>query len=146
MEMKKTRNILMAEFISVIAIALLIVVLYECDVLGIGILATSDSLEFIFTTVMEIITLVSIPSALRMFRFGKVRRALSEGKEKALKDWGTLRIMLLGIPLVVNTLLYYLFMATTFGYMAIILLLCMPFIYPALGKCNYEVSVAEGEE
>lgn len=146
MEMRRTRNILMAEFLSAIVIVVGMVVIYESDVVGVGVMATLDSLEFVLTTAMELVTLVAIPLALRMFKFSRVRKSLATGKEKALRYWGTLRILLLGVPLVLNTLLYYLFMATTFGYMAIILLLCMPFVFPALGKCYYEVSVAEGEK
>ena len=38
------------------------------------------------------------------------------------------------VPLLMNTLLYYIFMNTAFGYMALILLICLPFIYPATRK------------
>lgn len=42
------------------------------------------------------------------------------------------RVLLLGIPMFANTLLYYAFMSPRFGYMAIILLLCMLCIYPSI--------------
>ena len=97
-------------------------------------------------TAMELLTLVAIPLSLRMFRFAPVRHALAVGADRALARWGTVRILLLALPMVANTLLYYLFMSTTFGYMAIILFLCMPFVFPALGKCYYEVSMAEKDK
>ena len=37
-----------------------------------------------------------------------------------------------------NTVLYYLFMNTTFGYMAIILAICLPFVYPSEARCEAE--------
>jgi hypothetical protein len=40
--------------------------------------------------------------------------------------------------LLANTLLYYVFMNTSFGYLAIIILLCMPFVYPSKDKCMAE--------
>lgn len=145
-DMRKTRNILMTEFFAVIIISLSIVALYESDVLVAGKYAAVSSAEFAIMTVMELVTLLAIPLSLRLFKFGAVRRALATGADKALARWGTVRIMLLGLPMVANTLLYYQFMSTTFGYMAIILLLCLPFVFPALGKCYYEVSVAGNDK
>ena len=47
--------------------------------------------------------------------------------------------MLLLAPMVANTYLYYLYMNTTFGYMAIIGLLCTPFVFPTMSRCEAEV-------
>ncbi|MBR6604574.1 MAG: hypothetical protein IKK92_01675, partial [Prevotella sp.] len=76
--------------------------------------------------------------ALRLFKFKKIAADLSERKQAALVRWGTIRIEMLAMPLLANTLLYYLYMSTTFGYMAIILLICMVFIYPSKDKCYFE--------
>lgn len=143
--MKRVRAILMAEFCTSIIIALGIVALYEFEMIIMGTFATDEENEFTWLTIMELVTLIAIPLALKLFKIGMVNKRLKQTKEKALLLWGTLRILLLSFPLILNTLLYYLFMATTFGYMAIILLLCMPFVYPALGKCYCEVSTASEE-
>ncbi len=144
--MKKTRNILMAEFWTGIVVSLALVAAYESDAIAVGACASASGAEFAAMTAMELLTLVAIPLSLRMFRFAPVRRALAVGADRALARWGTVRILLLALPMVANTLLYYLFMSTTFGYMAIILFLCMPFVFPALGKCHYEVSMAEKDK
>lgn len=143
--MKRVRAILMVEFYASIIIALCIVALYEFEVIVMGNFTVDEKNEFMWATIMELITLIVIPLALKLFKIGMVKKRLNQTGEKALLRWGTLRILLLAFPLIFNTLLYYLFMATTFGYMAIILLLCMPFVYPALGKCYYEVSTVREE-
>ena len=139
-EMKRTRNILLAEFVSSISLAVAIAVLYETGTLVPGALALEKDSEFVCAAIMELATLAAIPLALRMFSIRAVKAALAKGGASSLMKFGTARILLLAVPMVANALLYYLFMATTFGYMAIILLLCMPFVCPSLGRCNYEVS------
>ena len=62
-----------------------------------------------------------------------------ELKEQALLKWGLIRLILLELPMLCNTLFYYQFMNTTFGYMAIIQLLCLPFVVPTMGRCLAEV-------
>ena len=57
-----------------------------------------------------------------------------------MMKWGTIRLLILEVPMLVNTLLYYIYMNTTFGYMAIILLLCLPFVFPSLNRCLAETS------
>ena len=50
------------------------------------------------------------------------------------------RLLILEVPMVINTLLYYIYMNTTFGYMGIMLLLCLPFVFPTLNRCLAETS------
>lgn len=131
---KKLKTIFYLELTT----ALLIVVLYESDVLPAGCFTQHSTSEFVLLTVMELLTVILIPLALRLFKFKKIATDLSERKQAALVTWGTVRIEMLGLPLLANTLLYYLYMSTTFGYMAIILLICMVFIYPSKDKCYFE--------
>lgn len=121
-----------------IAAAAAIAVLYETEVLLPGQLTASTQLDFIVTIVMQLAAIGLIPLALRMFKFAPIATRLQTGKERALKPLGTVRILLLGIPLVADTLFYYLFMNTAFGYLALIILLCMAFVYPTAEKCEYE--------
>lgn len=90
--------------------------------------------EFLCTIAMELVTIVFIPIALRLFKTKDVERRLDEGDIRTFKTWSIVRILMITVPLLMNTLLYYLFMNTTFGYMALILLICLPFIYPATRK------------
>ena len=132
--MKKTVNILRTLFIASVGIAVVVAALYELDILPSGVLADRPQDEFLCTIAMELVTIVFIPIALRLFKTKDVERRLDEGDIKTFKTWSIVRILMITVPLLMNTLLYYLFMNTTFGYMALILLICLPFIYPATRK------------
>ena len=132
--MKKTVNILRTLFIASVGIAVVVAALYELDILPSGVLADRPQDEFLCTIAMELVTIVFIPIALRLFKTKDVDRRLDEGDIKTFKTWSIVRILMITVPLLMNTLLYYSFMNTTFGYMALILLICLPFIYPATRK------------
>ena len=132
--MKKTVNILRTLFIVSVGIAVVVAALYELDILPSGVLADRPQDEFLCTIAMELVTIVFIPIALRLFKTKDVDRRLDEGDIKTFKTWSIVRILMITVPLLMNTLLYYSFMNTTFGYMALILLICLPFIYPATRK------------
>ena len=132
--MNKTISLLRTVLIANVGVAVVIAALYELDILPSGMMAGRPQDEFLSTISMELITIVFIPVALRLFKTKDVEKRLEEGNIKAFRKWGLLRILMITVPLVLNTLLYYSFMNTTFGYMALILLICLPFIYPAVRK------------
>ena len=136
--MKETKNLLMGVFLAGIVLALTIVCLYETEVIVPGLLATDKQSEFLLTFLMELATLGSAFLALRLFKFEKIHRELTTGKAAALWNWGVIRLLILLLPLWADTLLYYLYMNTTFGYLGIILALCLPFVYPSMSRCEAE--------
>lgn len=132
--MNKTINLLRTVLIVNVGLAVVLAAFYELDMLPSGMLAGRAQDEFLCTISMELLTIVLIPVGLRLFKTKDVERRLDEGDIKAFRKWGVVRILMITVPLVLNTLLYYNFMNTTFGYMALILLICLPFIYPATRK------------
>lgn len=120
---------LVMQFWVMIIIPVIVAILYETDVLLAGDLAIAgnESAEFIATIVMELLTLAAIPSALRLFKMAGDKIC----DEVSLMRFSLIRLAILLGPLWGNTLLYYLFMNATFGYMAIITLIAMAFVYPA---------------
>ena len=122
---KKLRNLL----IVTVAVPLLAAIVYECDVLPTGVFAGNAQEEFLAVIFMELLTIVMIPLALRLFKAKDVERKVEEGDTSALRKWGALRILMITVPLLLNTMGYYMYMNTTFGYMALILLICLPFVY-----------------
>lgn len=123
---------------SLIGITVVLVVLFETDVLPSGLMATEKQTEFLLTTLMELLTLASVYMSLRLFKFEKVHQELVTRKADGLRRWGLIRLAILLLPMPLNTVLYYLFMNTTFGYMAIILAICLPFVYPSEARCEAE--------
>lgn len=141
MELKQVQRILMTNFLFMVVVALLLVALYELELLEPTDLAGDGALVFVITVIMEFVTIVVIPVALKLFSLKAVHRKLVSRKGDALLQWGTARINMLCLPMLVNTFMYYQTMAPAFGYMAIILFLCLFFIYPSMSRC-----VAETEE
>lgn len=118
-------------------------VLYLCgDIMDMDLgvfTAASQQERFVVTTVMILLTLALVPLSLRLFRFRRVAADLMSRKEKALAKWGKIRMATLGQLLFVNTALYYLYgYEPSFGYLAIVVLLTMPFIYPSMSRCIAE--------
>ena len=138
--MKKISKQLTLVYILLVAIALAIVALYELDVLESGVLADSKQTEFVALTVMELTTLAMAFLGLRLFKFPMIHTQLVTEKEPAMLKWGLLRLFVLEVPMIVNTYLYYMYMNPTFGYLAIILLLTLPFVFPSEGRCLAETN------
>ncbi|MGI6224145.1 MAG: hypothetical protein ACOYJG_11120 [Prevotella sp.] len=139
--MKQIQHQLQIHYWSWLALTLLVVVVFETDVLPVGYWATEKSREFVLAFIMEILTIGVIPFALWMFKWKRVSRRLQQGGEKALYNYSLLRMYLLIIPMFVNTLLYYAFMNVAFGYMGIILFLSLFFIFPS--KARYQQELKE---
>ncbi len=140
--MKKTKNILASILLASVVLGAVIVALYENAILHAGLYEPHSGDEFVVLTVMELLTIIAIPTALRLFRFKKVREALKKEKEKALLRWGSIRIFIITVPMLVNTLLYYMFgFSTTFIYLAIALFISLVFIIPTKARCEAELNV-----
>lgn len=73
----------------------------------------TDTTQFLLTTVMELATLACAYLGLRLFRH----------------HW-KLRMAIIVVPLVINAILYLVYRTTVFFYLGVILLLCIPFVWP----------------
>lgn len=135
----------MTIFVSFVVMSALIVLVFETGILSLGYLAGKEPSEFILTLMMELITLGCAFLALRLFKFETIRHDLLNRKETALMKWGMIRLLLLMLPLTIDTLLYYIYIKPTFGYLAIIMVLCLPFIYPSMDRCLTETEEEPSE-
>ena len=143
--MEKTALRLRILFFATLLVVGIIVVLFETGILSEGMCALDKRMEYFAAVIVELFTLIAVPLALRLFKFGAVRRRLFEDKEHALAIWGTIRILILGLPMVMSALLYYLFLNASFGYIAIILLISMLFIYPSMERCVSETTAPKND-
>ena len=141
--MKRISKNLTLIYILLTALTLAVIVLFETDMLESGLLAGENQSEFIFTFVMELVSLGAAFLGLRLFKFKAVHDDLIAHKERAMMKWGTIRLLILQVPMLADTLLYYMYMNTTFGYLAIMLLLCLPFVFPSQNRCLAETSEEE---
>lgn len=143
MDLRQTQRILVCNFYLMLAMTLLLVVIYECGWAEPSELSFDTQAVFGLQVAMELLTIVVIPVALKMLALKAIRHKLLAGKGSALLAWGTARLNMLCVPMVVNTYLYYQTMSPAFGYMAIILVLCLFFIYPSVGRCYTETEDEE---
>lgn len=139
-EMKKTQQLLTVLFLIITVCPLGLYV--SCEFFDISLTCldnASDSTKFITQTGAILLTLALVPFALRMFKIKRIHNDLMARKEKALKQWGGLRLGILGLLLLANTMLYYIFgLEPAFGYLAIVIALTLPFVLPTRERCKAE--------
>ena len=143
--MEKVSSILKKLFYGILAVALLIVVVFETGLLTPGSLGGDKAAEFPILTAMELLTVCLIPFSLYLFRVKSVRQNLLAAPAQSMLTWGFVRMAMLAFLLVVNVVCYYLYMNASFGYMAIIAAISMLFIYPSIGRCKEETSSNDDE-
>ena len=121
-----------------IVLSAIIIVSGELDIIPNGILANDKQVEFVIMSMMEILTIIAIPVALKLFKFKAIANKLASDTLLHVERWGIVRLCLLNVPMVINLVCYYLFVGAGFGYLAIILFLSLFFVYPSLSRCYNE--------
>ncbi len=139
--MKRIRNILLIVYCFFLALAGSVYVSGEFLEIDLAWLSDTSAIRnYTIQMVMILVTLGQIPLALRLFRFRMIHNELVSNPMSLLK-WGIVRILLLGVPLMTNTLLYYFYaFEPAYGYLAVITLLSMVFILPTSDRCESEIT------
>ena len=149
--MDKTRKILLTELIGSCLITLLIIAVYELELLLPGALADVDSSTLVTVQfLMQLLTLAAIPLSLFLFKIGYVSSDLHTNEShvsRKLLFWGSVRMMMLCVPMILNTFFYYAFGDNaSFFYLAVILALSLFFVYPSKKRCEHECSMDNSEQ
>ena len=126
-------------FLASLVLEAIIIAMYETEMVLEGYYAGYVTAEFLCATIMEILTICLIPLALRLFKFGAVRNDIQQNGIRGHYRWALTRMLMLILPLLVNTMLYYLFIKVEFAYMAIILFISLAFIIPTKARCESEL-------
>ena len=140
-QIKKVKKQLTALLWTCILIAVAIMAMFESNVVLPGGMAGDINAEFVTASVIELVTLAVIPIAMWLFKWKKVKSQLKECPHRALLKWGSLRLMLLCLPLIASVVAFYLFQKPAFGYLALVLALCLFFVYPSKQKCLQETNI-----
>ena len=90
MNLKFSQRILLINFWVLLLAAILMVLLYETEMLAPGTLLFSSDFVFLMQVIMEFLTIAVIPLALKLFAFKAVKRKLVNGKGSALLPWAQL--------------------------------------------------------
>ena len=123
--MDKTRKVLLTELISSCIITLLIIAVYELKLILPGGWADAESSNMVTVQfLMQLLTLAAIPLSLFLFEIGYVRSDLHTDEShvsRKLLFWGSVRMMMLCVPMILNTFFYYAFGdSVSFFYLAVI--------------------------
>lgn len=131
---KTTLLILRAMTAMYILLAVAAVVLFETGAVEGGLLADDQSLNFLMLTAMEIVTICSLPAALKLMSIKRIRQRIGRKGPGEYRRWAVARLDLVGAPMIANLFLYYMTYSVAFVYMAIISALCITFVYPSEGR------------
>ena len=147
--MKKTRNILVVIYALMLLAAAAIYICGDYLEVDMAVLTsdTDKQTGYVVQMVMILLTLCLVPLALRLFKFKQIHASLLVSPATALLKWGIVRILVLGLLLVTNTLLYYIYgFEPSFGYLAVMILLTMPFVVPTMSRCKAETEEEKVEK
>jgi len=139
--MEKVSNRLKTLFFGQIAVAIVLVVVFETGIALPGAWAGNEAREFVLLTAMELLTVALLPLALYLFRLKPVARRLKGDDGHELWRWGLLRLLMIGAPLVVNVLCHELTANASFAYLAIICAIVLCFVYPSKARCQQETAI-----
>lgn len=115
-EISRLLNCLRIEYGVFWFASLLLVVLYESDILPQGIMAGDVRMEYMLEVVGILMAVALIPLSLRLFSLSLTRYVRNLALEEALRSyrrWNEVRIALLLVPALLNLSVYYWTMNTT---------------------------------
>ncbi len=137
---------LMATFIGYILMSVLTLLAFECGLAEQGTLADNKPALFWLQIIMELVTLISAPLALRLIKISAVSARIARRKPQGLLTWLFIRLDMLCIPMLLNVLFYEMTLSPAFGYMAIILFICLFFVDPSKKRCRHDYEEAYGDD
>ena len=143
--MKQLITELKAVYIALVTGILLFMAIIEyvfLDETG-GIFLDNRQFEFIYQTVMILVSLSACYFSLRLFKFKKIQTELSERPLQAYKSWSIFRMVLLEGPAMLNAVGYWFFENSSFEYLWLILLLSFAFLYPTKERFMNETGYFE---
>lgn len=143
--MRRTRDILMAELWTSVLLTVLTIVLFESEIILPGAFSEEKHVQLFVGMIMVVLVLAVIPFALYLFKIKHIHQRLTDDESSApayLLKWGTVRMMMLCIPMIANMLFYYIFGENVrFFYLSVICALCLFMIYPTLSRCLSETGI-----
>lgn len=142
--MRKVRTYLSTQFFAYIILTLAVIALFESHIVMEGGWSGKEYIvpQFYINILMLVWLLGGTPLALYLFKMARPKAQLALCKNQGyqpLLRWGSLRIALIGIPLVLDFFFYYQFgLKVGFFYMSLVHLLTFFFVYPSEGRCLSE--------
>ena len=142
-----TTKFLRLFFAANILTPILVAIIFESGFVELHSLLGSDALvTYCMQMVGIVLTIGIIPFALKMMKLSFVKRRIQLSEQEYLR-WSIIRIAILGVPLIYNTLAYYLLeFEPTCGYLALIVLVAFCFVWPSDGRMRQERELIYDQE
>lgn len=117
----------------------IIVLIYETGLLPVGELVYDSTTNYVMEIVSVGQTLIGIPLGLKFMHLKQIQQNLKAKPERYL-SYGILRMLCIQTPMIINVVFYYMMgFDATQGYLALICLIAMFFVWPSRGKMEYEL-------
>ncbi len=127
-------------------VALLLVILFEAGALPSGVYAGNVRVEYVLETAGILAAIVLIPLSLKLFSVALVKRVRELPLLEALKSyrrWSDLRLLMLGVVVYGNLVIYYLTMRDIGSMCALMGLAASLFCWPGLKRIKDELELSD---
>lgn len=139
-------KILRITYFAALLTAAGLVFIFETGMLPEGDLGADEVFAYWLSMAGVALTIILLPLSLRLMKFKAVMKSVAES-EMNYTRWSLIRIAMLTIPLLYNTLCYYLTgCVTTFAYMALMVAVGFMFIWPSRDRMTYERELLYSQE
>jgi len=132
------------------ALPLLLVVLFETDLLPVGIYADSPEIQFVLENIGILVAIISVPLALKLFSI--ILKKKIDKQESLIvalgkyQFWSGMRLLILEVAVVFNIIIYYFTLNSAGGLCALIGLAASFFCYPSRKRLQGELFIENDEE
>lgn len=145
----KAIQVLRIQFYVVWILPILLVLLYETDILPVGLYADAPQTQFILENIGILLTIISVPLALKLFSTVLKKRINNVSFTVALMQyelWSGIRLGILGLVALYNIIIYYFTLNNIGGLCALIGLTASLFCYPNEKRLRQELYITNDEE
>ncbi|WP_321519182.1 hypothetical protein [uncultured Bacteroides sp.] len=147
-KIKAVTRIMQAQYGFYIGIAILLVVLYQLDIILEGAYAANFGMQYILETIGILTTIALVPLSLKLFsvKLAKIKESGAEESLKLYQQWSTVRLMIIALVTYLNILIYYMTLNSIGGLCALIGLTASVFCLPGEKKIREELNLVTNNE
>lgn len=148
-QIKAVTRTMQIQYAFYIAIAILLVVLYQSDIVLEGTYAGDFGMQYILETMGILTTIALVPLSLKIFSVKLNKKIKMAGFENALKlyrQWSSVRLMIIAFITYLNIIIYYMTLNSIGGLCALIGLTASVFCLPGERKLREELNLVTKNE
>ena len=147
-KIKAVTRIMQAQYGFYIGIAILLVVLYQSDIILEGAYAANFGMQYILETIGILTTIALVPLSLKLFsvKLAKIKESGAEESLQLYQQWSTVRLMIIALVTYLNILIYYMTLNSIGGLCALIGLTASVFCLPGEKKIREELNLVTNNE